>query len=214
MRGDLLQDRLHYAWGVAARYVGNQADAYRPTGSHNPLDTKNKFLRLATIFRPLGGGMLAPVDHATSEWQGIFDASYTQPGDFLVEGNRIFFIAVQQPLLPVLCVQTNRIISIVRPAVQRNVGANSYGGYSAGAASILMSEWPASMLGNTGKGAPAAGLPTDEMVPYVEVLLPYVPPIILSPGDIIGDDLGRSIVISAAELTELGWRITARLATT
>jgi hypothetical protein len=158
--------------------------------------------------------MLAPVDYATSKWQGVFDASYTQLGDFLVEGDRTFFIAAQQPLLPVLCVQTNRIISIVRPAVQSSVGANSYGGYSAGTASILMSEWPASVLGITGKGEPAAGLPTDQMVPYVEVLLPYVPPIVLSLGDIIGDDLGRSIVISAAELTELGWRITARLATT
>ena len=102
----------------------------------------------------------------------------------------------------------------MRPAIQNSVGANSYGGYSAGAASILMSEWPASVLGITGKGEPAAGLPTDQTVPYVEVLLPYVQPIVLSPGDIIGDDLGRSIVIGATELTELGWRITARLATT
>jgi len=158
--------------------------------------------------------MAAPVDYATAKWQGVFDASYTQPGDFLVEGQRIFFIAAQQPLLPVLCVRTNRIVSIVRPALQNSIGANSYGGYSAGEASILMSEWPASVLGITGKGEPTAGLPTDQTVPYVEVLLPYVAPVILSPGDMIGDDLGRSIVISTVELSDLGWRITARLATT
>jgi hypothetical protein len=214
MRSDQLQDRLHYGRGVAARHVGRQADAYRPVGPHNPLDKRNKFLSLAVEFRPLQGGMAAPVDYAASRWQGVFDASYTQPGDFLVEDGRVFFVAAQQPLLPVLCVQTNRVISIVRPAVQSSVGANSYGGYSAGTASLLMSEWPASVLGITGKGEPAAGLPTDQTIPFVEVLLPYVPPVILSLGDIIGDDLGRSIVIGAAELTELGWRITARLATT
>jgi hypothetical protein len=37
---------------------------------------------------------------------------------------------------------------------------------------------------------------------------------VLSPGDIITDDLGRTAVINSSELTNLGWRISAKMATT
>jgi hypothetical protein len=36
----------------------------------------------------------------------------------------------------------------------------------------------------------------------------------LSPGDIVTDDLGRTATVAESELTNLGWRINARMATT
>jgi hypothetical protein len=38
--------------------------------------------------------------------------------------------------------------------------------------------------------------------------------VILRPSDLLTDDLGRNAVVAAAELTDLGWRITAKQATT
>jgi hypothetical protein len=77
-----------------------------------------------------------------------------------------------------------------------------------------MNQWPASVLGENKSSHPAADLPTDQMVPYWNVLIPSVVGVVLSPGDIMTDDLGRTGVINSSELTNLGWRISAKMATT
>jgi hypothetical protein len=45
-------------------------------------------------------------------------------------------------------------------------------------------------------------------------LLPAFAQVIVRTGDFISDDLGRNAVVAGAELTDLGWRITARQAAT
>lgn len=209
-----LQDRHHYALGTAARRVGDTTDAFRPNGCSNPLNKINRFLRLYASFLPKEGTLNRANGYGTAEWQGVFDASYTKPGDYLVQKRRTFFVAAQQPLLPVLCIETNRTISISRPNVQMHIAANPYGGYTVANNFLLIEGWPASVLGVVGKGEPAAGLPTDQSIPYLAVLLPAPPSVLLSPGDLISDDLGRSAVIVGSELTALGWRLTAKMATT
>ena len=78
----------------------------------------------------------------------------------------------------------------------------------------LLTGWPASVIGSSGSGQPSADLPSDSSIPYWTVLLPAVPGIVLLPADLMSDDLGRSAVVSAAELTALGWRLTVKQATT
>ena len=46
------------------------------------------------------------------------------------------------------------------------------------------------------------------------MLLPAFPGVVLLPADLMTDDLGRSAVVSAAELTALGWRLTVKQAIT
>jgi hypothetical protein len=214
MDSRVLQDRHYLALGIAARRIGDSTDAFRPAGAYEPLAKINRFLRLNAAFVSKAGSFDRPTSYGIVEWQGIFDASYTQPGDYLVQQNRTFFIAAQQPLLPVLCVQTNRTISIARPGVQTSTAANPYGGYSATTTSSVMENWPASVLGITSSGQPAAGLPTDQAIPYLSILLPAPADVVLASGDLVSDDLGRSAVIATAELTALGWRLSAKLATT
>jgi hypothetical protein len=209
-----LQDRLYYGLGIAARRTGDPTDAFRSSGPFHPLDSVNRFLRLAASFLPMGAGATRANGYGLAMWQGLFDAAYTRPGDYLVQQTRTFFIAAQQPLLPVLCIQTNRAISVSRPALQTSAASNPYGGYTGGRTSILMEGWPASVLEEIAKGEPAAGLPTDELIPYLTILLPASPGIALSPGDLISDDLQRNAIIIGSELSNLGWRLTAKLATT
>ncbi len=208
-----LLDRQSYGLGVAARYIGDKTDAYRPRGLSEPLKPENRYLRMPAAFVSEEGGSRRANGYGTSEWRGIFDSSYTKPGDYLVQGERIFFIAAQQPLLPVLCILTNRTISITRPSVQSSTASNPYGGYTVGATSLLINHWPASVLGINGKGEPAAGLPTDEIIPYLAVLLPGAQDALVSPGDLLSDDIGRNATLITSELSELGWRLTAKLAT-
>jgi hypothetical protein len=214
MDGRKLQDRIHFGLGRSARYLGQWADAFRPAGAFNPLDKQNRYLRLPAAFLSAKGSEVRTNAYGEPLWNGVFDASYTRVGDYVVLGPRIFFIASQEPLLPVLCVCANRTISFARPNAQGSTGANAYGGYTSSGSTILMDGWPASVLAESRTSASIAGLPINLGAPYWSILVPSVDKVILSPGDLVADDLGRTAVITGSELTGLGWRINAKLATT
>jgi hypothetical protein len=209
-----LQDRLYYGLGMSARHIGRTADAYRPVGPFDPLAKQNRFLRLPAAFVPAKSGTETTNAYGQPLWHGIFDASYTRAGDYRLLENEIFFIASQAPLLPVLCVIANRTISVSRPTVQTATGTNPYGGFTADTSFDVLNLWPASVLGVDGSSSMATGLPTEQASPNWNILLPAPADILLSPGDRITDDFGRNAVISAAELSGLGWRITAKMTTT
>src|ERR1700722_2384520 len=123
-----LQDRIHKALNSAARAIGADTDAYRPSGVSEPLAPMNRFLRLRAAFTAEDGRFAHPNAYGDALWYGVFDAAYTRIGDYLVQQDAIWFVAAQQRLLPVLCVQTNRVVSFWRPAAPTNTGENAYGG--------------------------------------------------------------------------------------
>jgi hypothetical protein len=214
MNGRKLQNRLYLGLGLSARHIGQSNDAFRPSGPFDPLAAQNRFLRLPATFMSSYDRYSQTNEFGNALWYGIFDASYTKPGDYLVTAEATYFVASQSPLLPVLCVRTNRIISISQPIVQANIAGNAYGGYTSGGSTLLMAEWPASILGGGRTSHSTADLPADQGTPFWNVLVPSLLGVVLSPGDIITDDLGRAAVISGSELTDLGWRIIARMAMT
>jgi hypothetical protein len=214
MNGRKLQDRLYLGLGLSARHIGQSADAFRPIRPYQPLDKINRFLRFPATFVSAGGGDQRTNSYGDALWHGIFDASYTRPGDYLVLECGTYFIASQDHLLPVLCVRTNRTISIIRPNMQIDAANNAYGGYTPGSSTTLVESWPASVLGENRSSASETDLPTDQTVPYWNVLLPSIARIVLSPGDLITDDLNRTAVVAGSELSDLGWRITAKMTTT
>jgi hypothetical protein len=214
MNGRKLQDRLYLGLGLSARHIGEFANAFRPAGLYNPLNKENRFLRLPATFISARGRATQTNLYGDALWHGIFDASYTRVGDYLVTDSGTYFVASQDPLLPVLCVRTNRTISIARPDMQTGTASNAYGGYTSGNSITLMDQWPASVLGEQRSSRSTTGLPTDQGIPYWNVLVPSVVGVVLSPGDILMDDLGRAAVITGSELTNLGWRISAKMAIT
>ena len=209
-----LQDRIYRGLNAAARAIGTDTDAYRPSTVADPLVPINRFLRLRAAFTARDGKFSQPNGYGDALWHGIFDAAYTQVGDYLVQENKIWFIAAQQRLLPVLCVQSNRIVSFWRPAAPSNTGVNSYGGNTAASNAILLTNWPASVQGISAQGHPQTDLPSDSSIPYWTVLLPAFPGVVLRPADLMTDELERNAVVAAAELSDLGWRITVKQATT
>ncbi len=60
----------------------------------------------------------------------------------------------------------------------------------------------------------AAGLPADASPGAWSVLLPAINGVVFRAGDLMTDDLNRKGVVATAELTELGWRMLVRQATT
>jgi hypothetical protein len=214
MNGRTLQDRLYLGLGLCARHVGQSADAFRPKGPFNPLDNQNRFLRLPATFVSANGNEGRTNAYGEALWHGIFDASYTRAGDYLIMDTGRFFVASQNPLLAVLCVKANRIISIVRPNMQTNTASNAYGGYTSGGSETLMEGWPASVLGENRSSGSVTNLPTDQAIPFWNILLPAIAHVVLSPGDLVTDDLNRTAAIVGSELTDLGWRVSAKMATT
>ena len=214
-----LQDRISWGLNVAARRIGRTTDAYRPKGCDNALTPANRFLRLHAAFSAADGKFAQPNGYGNSLWQGVFDSAYTQPGDYLVQDSNVWFIAAQQQLLPILCVQTNRTVSFHRPSASSTIGLNPYGGVCLETALTLVSQYPASVLGASSSGQPKTGLPGDTSIGVWNVLLPAAcapnrSPVILRPADLMIDDLGRTGTIAGAELTDLGWRLTVKQVTT
>jgi hypothetical protein len=70
----------------------------------------------AAFLRP-GDGAARPVEYGQAVWDGVFDAAYTRPGDYLVRrrDKAVWFAAAQQELLPVMCVRAERVVGFVRP---------------------------------------------------------------------------------------------------
>lgn len=174
----------------------------------------HRYLRLPAAFTPLSGGFARPNDYGTALWVGIYDASYTRPGDYLVQESGTWFIASQDRFLPNLCVETNRLVKLSRPSQPSVTGTNAYAGVTAATNVPLTGSWPASILGVSESGRQAANLPTDVSVSYWTILLPPIHSVVLRPSDLMTDDLGRSGIVTAAELSRLGWRLIAKEAST
>lgn len=214
MRQRMLQDRLAWASNVAARYAGDWADAYRPNGPFRPLAPANRFMRLPAFFTGKGGRLEQPLGFGEVVAHGLFDYAYTRPGDCIVLPTATWFILTQDPLQPALCARANRTLGIARPQAPSATGVNPYGGSVPASETPVASGWPCSITGATGGGQSAAGLPTDNGVPYWTVLLPLIPGVSILPGDLLTDDLGRAAVVVAAEASQLGWRVSAKEAVT
>jgi hypothetical protein len=206
-----LQDRISRGFGAAARHIGAPYDAYRSAGATDPLASANRYLRLPAAFDAEDPSFQRPSGYGRATWFGIFDGAYTQPGDYLRGPAGTFFVAAQQALLPSLCVLTNRVVSLFRPAGPTTPGMNGYGGVLLAAATPLLTGWPASIL-TAGSGT-AGNLPGDASIPSWTVLLPETP-VALRAADLIRDDLGRTYVVGTAESTALGWRILVKQAAT
>lgn len=225
MHADRLADRVRRSYGRAAIVLGTWCDAYRPSDTADPLRSNNRFMRVQAAFSSPEGDFAHPVGYGQVAWWGVFDSAYTRPGDYLVReqaapgsanpGGGIWFIAQQQPLLPVLCVHANRMVSFARPtASTSSSGVGSYGGFTLADATTLLTGFPASVLNALGLGLDPTDLPADAPPKSWEVLLPGVPGLVLLDGDLMTDDLGRNAVVSSAELSELGWRLLVKQTTT
>lgn len=212
MESDQIQDRVYWGMNIVARTIGTTTDAFRPTDNTDPINPANRYLRLHAAFQPAGSEARHAAPQVSGLWTGYFDGAYTRPGDYLVQDGLIWFIASQRRLQPILCVQTNRQLSVSRPILTTMVGQSSYGGVAS--SESLFVNWPASMTLSGTSGRPATDLPTDSPIPLWTVLLPEVPGVNLTVADMITDDLGRISVIIASEQTPLGWRLITKQATT
>jgi hypothetical protein len=212
MSADRLRDRVHWGLNRVANILGCSTDVYRPNGMSEPLERSNRYIRLNAAFSRVDGNFKLAVGYGIPVWQGYFDAAYTRVGDYLVQGERIWFIAAQDSLLPILCVRTTRVISISRQLTPAMSDVHDPSNYHS--TMDVLSNWPASVLGTGTEGKPSAQLPGDTPVPNSTVLLPAIHNQTVLPADIVTDEFNTRSIVIAAELSSLGWRLNTRVATT
>ncbi len=164
MNPTALAQKVGRAGGIAAAKLGVPHALFRPRSAFSPLAAANRIAQLPASFTPKDMRYRTAPSYGHGLYFGVFDASRTQAGDYLVGPTGTWFIAAQQPLLPVLCVLANRTLTLGRPAAPDAAGSNGYGGVSLGAATVLGTSWPASVMSNG--GGQEGMLPSDATVPY------------------------------------------------
>jgi hypothetical protein len=207
MDGAKLQAKIYKGYGQAAKRIGYDYQQFRALSANDPLAT-NALQTLPASFTTKFS-YNAPNKYGEATWIGLFDARQFAPGDFLVGRQGTFFIAAMQDTLPIYCVQTNRTVDVLRVGMAGGVGLGGWAGDTAATEAPIMQGWPASILQGTKGETNEAKLPGDVKTPWWAILFPACPGIVLRTSDIIRDELGRKYLISSAELTDMGWRITA-----
>lgn len=198
--------RLNTKW---ASKLGSPYAQYRPDSADNPISDPFQIGTLYALFdASISLGFDAPSKFANPLFAAILNPTAIQPLDFLVGDEGTFFIASAEPLKPILCVQCNRTGTFFRPTQV----AGYYGGDVAANRTVLMTGIPFSELqGTKGERNAAESLPTDSRMQWSNCLVPAMPGVLLHQADRVTDDLGRNFVLSACELSDLGWRVTAEL---
>ena len=214
MHGHMVSAKVWRGLAMAAQVIGEKTDAYRPTDTSNPLQPTNHYLRLPAAFNRPRGRIMHAGGYGETLWEGVFDATHTQSGDYLVHADGgTWFIAERLPMQAPLCVRTLRRLSFARLSRPGNAGANGYGGGTSGRASAVLTSWPAAMVTTDAKGQIELTTTTALKQAVWAVLLPPLEWLGLLPGDTMADDLGRAGVVEIVEFTELGWRLAVRQST-
>jgi hypothetical protein len=222
-----IQAKIWYGYAKSAGFIGSTYKFYRPGTPPPPVDQTswdasgsnwdaggnwdqpgNFLFALPVSLNAEDMTYKKPRGYAKATWYALVDGTNLQVGDYFIGPMGTFFIAAMQSLLPILAVQCNRVVSVFRPQIVTGVGAQGYGGNTTANETPVIQGRPCSILQGT-KGEKAEGnLPGDTRAPWWVILMPYAGADILM-DDIITDDLGRRYVVSSAELSALGYRITA-----
>jgi len=230
MRAEQIHAKIYAGRGKAALRLGLAYRVLRPTGAADPLDSAGEMAVINAAFNAGDNDYRKPAKPGEAVWYGDFDGRQTRPGDYLVPASGLgqtYFIAAQQPLLPIVCIACDRAVRVSRAAPPQGgaeaVGAVGYSGLcEAPGASVdvlgastggVFTGWPCSILFG-GRAQPASGLPADVKNAGWRLLLPPSVPLVLRAGDILTDDLGRRFAIEGAELSATGWRLNAQEAHT
>lgn len=207
MDGTRLQSLVYYGYYQAALRIGLPFQQYRPTNAAAPLGTA--FATLVASFNAKDMKYGKPSAYGSPLWYCLADGRVMQVGDYLIGAPGTFFIASMQPILPIQAVECNRVVTVYRPQQQTAVGAAPYGGNTADNQTAIATGFPASILINAKADKGVVSLPGDARSAWWNMLLPIIPGgVTIEDADVVIDDLENRYVISAAELTDMGWRIT------
>jgi hypothetical protein len=213
-----IQTKVNRGLGIVATAAGVSCEWYRASSAQRPISSGNWMGALQVLFDTAPDLMqrIPRRRDKPEEWFGAFDTIGVAVGDYLTTpSSETLFIAAIDPFRPARLVLCNRTVDIRQPAVKIGYGAiGGYGGDTRAAETVLASSWPCAMVQGTKGETGDTRLPGDVKLPWSIVLLPAIPGVVLRNDLILVDDLNCRRLISQAELTPLGWRLSVVLETT
>ena len=210
MDGATINAKVWAGYAKAALRIGTTYQHYRPIGPSAPISVSTRMADMLVSLNADDPTYARPNVYGKATWYAVADASQLLVGDYIKGIEGTLFVASLQQLLPIFMVDCNRVVSFARPQQQTGVGALGYGGTTAANETILATAWPCSILLDDKKYKSSVDLPGDVHDPWWSIIAPAIPGVTFRNGDIMTDDLSRKYVIGNAELTDLGWRITAQ----
>lgn len=208
MDGPTIQARVYAGYAKAANIIGLLHSLYRPISQTAPLANLVSTLMVA-IDSSSSYTFKAPNEYGDPTWFALLNDATTQTGDYIVGTEGTYFVAGKQFLLPVIVIECNRVVSIMRITPPSGVGVVAYSGENTSAQVAVISGWPASiLLGGRGEGS-GTKIPSAGKNSGWKILLPPSVTVQILASDVIVDDEARRFVVQAAEFTDLGWRIQA-----
>ncbi len=216
MSASTIEGAIWAGMAAAAATLGFAYQQFRPAGPQNPMSgvPLNPALPVAATVQ-YGRFDAAPTWEKPERFL-FLDGTQTAVGDYLTGGPLgTLAIVSQDPMLPIVGIVCNHVLTFKRPSAPMGFGGQSgYGGDVAAAEVTLLAAWPA-YLGTAGQGGRSpANLPGDVEQPRLDIRLPMWPGVVLLNGDVVCDEQGRRYKIVSAEGSTLGWRISASLSMT
>lgn len=213
---DHIQQVIYRGYGKAAKPLGLTFSQYRPKSMDAVASPENLVQRLQASFS-VNFDYAQPNKYGSPLWKCLADGNQLAVGDYLIRKGdpaSTFFIAGMQSMLPIMAVECNRILTFTRSSKPiQEYGLQPYNsGGEVGDREDILTEWPASVLEGPKGLATDWKLPGDTRSPWWKILIPALDGLTLAFGDRATDDIGNAYVVSSAELTDLGWRITAQQA--
>jgi hypothetical protein len=210
MDGPTIQARVYAGYAKAANVIGLPYQQFRPLAANAPLGNLIATIKVA-FDSSASYSFTKPNEYGDPTWYALINDASVHTGDYLVASGDVKFIAGKQFLLPVIAVDCNRSLKITRENAPVGVGAIGYSGNQPANETDILGAggalWPASIL--LGGKSQLTTLPAGVKDAGWKILLPPSVPVVIMAGDIATDDLGKRYAIEGAELTDLGWRITA-----
>ena len=214
---DAIQAAIAAGYAQAAMAIGQPHRVFRPSSASNPLDPGNLVATLPAAWKPpsLGDAFKGANGFGKATWFGYYDLRTVRVGDYMVRQSDdvVFFIAAQQPMLQPVAVECNAVLSFERPGSKdEGFGVIQYGGTEQ--PRNLLTSWPASLLQGTKGERADDGLPRDSRQPWYSALLPVTPGVDIRTEDVAVDERGYRYLVSSAERSALGWRLSLAYAGT
>lgn len=203
-----IQAKIWRGYAKAAQKLGSNYQFTRPDGSFpgSALLTRMVSLNAEDM------NYRKPSKYGKPTWYALTDGTGLAAGDYFIGQQGTFFIAGLQPLLPILVVGCNRVATLSRVQASVSVGSQPYNGMTSLNQIAYATAVPCSILQGTKGEKNETSLAADTRLPWWTVLMPASVGDVRY-GDLIIDDLGRRYLVSSAELSDLGYRITASLET-
>jgi hypothetical protein len=211
-----VQGKVFKGYAKAASELGASYNVYRSTTGLTPIAIGN-LVATVPVSASVEWTYLKANKYGNCVWQLLIDGRIVKVGDYLVETSTInsilpstFFVMAKQELLPMLGVKCDRTVTITEPNINMSKGPTEYGGYTKDDVTTVMQACPCAFL-TAGKGEEAvAKLPTDAKLPMFFCFLPFLGSVQIKTGHIITDQTNTDYIVTANELTELGWRLSIR----